>query len=456
MFHTINPVDNKIIEKYRFFSKKEIDIKLYKSLKAYIEWKKLSFQERIMYIKKLYTYIRKYSNTLSSLITREMGKPILQSKLEINKSLDLCNYYCNLKEEFLIQNINIFEKKNENKYCFIAFEPIGTILGITPWNYPIWQIIRSSIPNLILGNVVLIKPALNTAGSSIVLEEIFIKSGFPIGIFQILLIKTNDVEYVISNDIVQGISFTGSTLSGKSIGSLSGKYIKKSILELGGNDAFIVLKDVKNIKKIAKIATESRLDNTGQTCISAKRFIIDVSIIDDFIDLVINEMNTFIRGDLYDESTKIGYISRSDLSDKLYKQYKNIICNGGKICLKTIKDGNYFSPSLLRINKKDIMYNQEEIFGPIATIIPFSKEEEISSIVNKTIYGLGASIWTSDINKAKSLSKDIDTGMIFINQIVKSDPRIPFGGIKKSGYGRELSIYSIKEFSNWKTMVIKN
>ncbi|WP_185870426.1 aldehyde dehydrogenase family protein [Blattabacterium cuenoti] len=448
-FQTIDPIDNHILNTYSFLSEKDIIDKLSIANKAYKEWKNSSFSYRIKQITQLSFFMQKTIDIISYLITQEMGKPITQSIAEVNKSINLCKYYSNLKESLFFQETITPEYEKS----YVRFESIGAILGIMPWNYPIWQTIRYSIPNLLLGNVIFLKPALNTAGCSILLEKIFIDSGFPKGVFQVILIDIPKIESVISNSTIQGVTFTGSHFAGSHIGYLSGKYIKKSVLELGGNDAFVVMKDVKNIEKIGKLATKSRLNNTGQTCISAKRFIVDNSLVDDFIDIVIQEMKKYQRGDLYDESTKIGYISRTDLSEKLYQQYKNIISNGGKIYLKSIKDRNFFSPSLLKIENKNLP--KEEIFGPIGLVYTYSDEKEIPSIVNATCYGLGASIWTDNLEKAEILSKKINTGMVFINEIVKSDPRFPFGGIKKSGYGRELSILSIKEFSNWKTIIIK-
>ncbi|QIK16522.1 aldehyde dehydrogenase family protein [Blattabacterium sp. DPU] len=450
MFHTINPVDDNVLKTYYFLSNQNIQAKLSEAQNAYKEWKNYPLNSKIECLKQLYFYMEKTIDIMAFSITQEMGKPITQSYTEIYKSIYLCKYYCELKESTFIKKIY-----TEYKISYVKFESIGVILGIMPWNYPIWQTIRSTIPNLLLGNVIMIKSALNTTGCSLLLEKIFLESGFPKGVFQVILIDTNQIESVIAHPAIQGITFTGSTLVGSIIGSLSGKYVKKSVLELGGNDAFVVMKDVKNIEKIAKLATESRLNNTGQTCISAKRFIVDEAIIDDFIDAVIQEMKTYNRGDLYDESTKIGYISRNDLTKKLYQQYKNIILNGGKICLEITKNGNFLSPSLLRIENDNCIVQKEEIFGPIGVISSFSQEKEISDIVNNTPYGLGVSIWTKDLEKAEKISKKIDTGMVFINEIVKSDSRFPFGGVKKSGYGRELSTLSIKEFSNWKTVILK-
>ncbi|AFJ90939.1 aldehyde dehydrogenase family protein [Blattabacterium sp. (Blaberus giganteus)] len=449
MFQTINPVDDNVLKTYYLLSNKDINIKLSEAHHAYMKWKNFSFNYKVQCLMKLYFCMQKSIDIIAYSITQEMGKPITQSYAEVNKSIDLCKHYCELKESIFMKKIH-----TEYEFSYVKFESLGAILGIMPWNYPIWQTIRSTIPNLLLGNVILIKPAFNTTGSSLILEKIFLESGFPKGVFQILLIDVNKIEPVIAHPVIQGVTFTGSALIGSIIGSLSGKYIKKSILELGGNDAFVVMKDVENIEKIAKLATESRLNNTGQTCISAKRFIVDKTIIDDFIDAVIQEMKTYQRGNLYDESTKIGYISRYDLSEKLYQQYKDIIINGGKICLEITKDGNFFSPSLLRVEYDNCIVKKEEIFGPIGIIFSFSQEKIIPDIINDTLYGLGASIWTKDLEKAEEISKKIDTGMVFINEIVKSDPRFPFGGVKKSGYGRELSSLSIKEFSNWKTVII--
>ncbi len=450
MFQTINPVDNNVLNTYYYLSNKNINIKLSEAKNAYQKWKSYSFESKVQCLMKFCSCIQKAKDIIAYSITQEMGKPITQSYAEVNKSINLCEYYCELGESIFLEKID-----TEYKTSYVKFESIGPILGIMPWNYPIWQTIRSTIPNLLLGNVILIKPAINTTGCSIILEKIFLESDFPKGIFQILLIDLNQIESVIANPIIQGVTFTGSTLAGSVIGSLSGKYIKKSVLELGGNDAFVVLKDVENIEKIAKIATESRLNNTGQTCISAKRFIVDKIIMNDFIDAVIQEMKTYRKGNLYNESTKIGYISRYDLSEKLYQQYKNIILNGGEICLEITRNGNFFSPSLLKIENDNCVVKKEEIFGPIGIISSFSNEEIIHDIVNNTPYGLGTSIWTKDLEKAEKISSKIDTGMIFINEVVKSDPRFPFGGVKQSGYGRELSPLSIKEFSNWKTVMIK-
>lgn len=450
MFQTINPVDNNVLKTYSFLSNKDINIKLSEAKNAYNQWRNTPFDFKIKCFMKFCSCMQKAIDIIAYSITQEMGKPITQSHAEVNKSINLCKYYCELKESIFLKKID-----TEYQISYVKFESIGAILGIMPWNYPIWQTIRSTISNLLLGNVILIKPALNTIECSLILEKIFLESGFPKGIFQILLIDFNQIESVIAHPVIQGVTFTGSTLSGSIIGLLSGKYIKKSILELGGNDAFIVMKDVENIEKIARLATESRLNNTGQTCISAKRFIVDKTIIDDFIDAVIQEMKTYHRGNLYDKLTKIGYISRHDLSEKLYKQYKNIILNGGKVCLEITKDGNFFSPSLLKIENDNNIVQKEEVFGPIGIISSFYQEEIIPDIVNNTPYGLGASIWTKDLEKAEEISKKIDTGMVFINEVVKSDPRFPFGGVKKSGYGRELSSLSIKEFSNWKTVIIK-
>ncbi|WP_185881824.1 aldehyde dehydrogenase family protein [Blattabacterium cuenoti] len=448
-FHTINPVDNNILNTYSFIENKDIRDKLSIAQKAYEKWKDFSFSSRIGYIMKLSSSMQDLIDIIAYLITQEMGKPITQSRLEVKKCIKLCEYYYHLEESILFQDI-----PTEYEKSYVRFESIGSILGIMPWNYPIWQTIRFVIPNILLGNVIVLKPATNTAGCSLLLEKIFIESGFPKGVFQVFLMDIPKIESVIADPIIQGVSFTGSHLAGSHIGYLSGKYIKKSVLELGGNDAFVVMRDVEDLKKTAKLATESRLNNTGQTCISAKRFIVDNFIVDDFIDLVIQEMKQYQRGDVHDESTKIGYISRVDLSEKLYKQYQDIISNGGKVCLQTTRDENFFSPCLLKIEDNNFSYNQEEIFGPIGIVYTFYNEEEIPSMVNATCYGLGASIWTKDIKKAEFLSKKINTGMVFVNEIVKSDPRFPFGGIKKSGYGRELSVLSIKEFSNCKTIII--
>ncbi|XOD67917.1 MAG: aldehyde dehydrogenase family protein [Flavobacteriales bacterium Tduv] len=449
-FNTVNPVNGYILNTYAYLRETELIDKLLLTAQAYKKWKHLSFKDRARYISAIAKKTEENIEPAALLITKEMGKPIAQARAEIHKCIQLCHYYSNLPEETIG-----FENMPTSGYSksFVRFDPIGAIFGIMPWNYPFWQVFRYSIPNLLVGNTILLKHALNTTACGLFIENIFIDTGFPKGTFQNLLIDLPQVETVIAHTTVQGVTLTGSNKAGSSVASLASKHIKKSVLELGGNDAFIVMKDA-DLNKAAQQAVASRLNNTGQTCVSSKRFIVDQAIASKFIEAVIEEMKNYQGGDLYDENTRLGFISRSDLSERLFRQYCDAVVHKAKICLPTKREENFFTPALLQVEVGNPIL-KEEIFGPIGLVMTFSEETEMLHLINDTPYGLSASLWTKDLSKAEILTYEIDTGMIFINEIARSYPHLPFGGVKQSGYGRELSISALKEFLNWKTILVK-
>ncbi|XOD69022.1 MAG: aldehyde dehydrogenase family protein [Flavobacteriales bacterium AspAUS03] len=449
-FDTINPANGDTLNTYTYLTEVELSVRLSLSSSAYKGWKCRSFQDRAQCIAAITKKMGENIKSAAQLITQEMGKPIAQARAEIHKCIDLCQYYLGLSEAILA--IEHIPMDNYSK-SYVRFDPIGAILGIMPWNFPFWQVFRYSIPNLLIGNTILLKHAPNTTACGLFIENLFIETGLPEGIFQALLIDIPQVETVIAHAAVQGITLTGSNKAGSIVASLAGKYIKKSTLELGGNDAFIVMKDA-DLKNATQIAAAARLNNTGQTCISAKRFVVDQAIATEFIEAVIEEMKAYSGGNLYDEHTKLGFISRTDLAEKLLRQYCDAVINGAKVCLQTQREGNFFSPALLQAKSNNPIL-KEELFGPIGLVLTFSSESEMLRLVNDTPYGLSASIWTQDLDKAEVLTKEIDTGMVFVNEMVRSYPSLPFGGVKQSGYGRELSTGALKEFLNWKTVVIK-
>ncbi|XCI75120.1 MAG: aldehyde dehydrogenase family protein [Flavobacteriales bacterium] len=449
-FDTINPENGHTLNTYTYLTEAELSDRLSLSASAYKWWKCQSFQYRTQCITAIIKKMEENIESAAQLITQEMGKPIVQAFTEIHKCIDLCQYYSGLSEATLaLEHIPM----DDYHKSYVRFDPIGVIFGIMPWNFPFWQVLRYSIPNILIGNTVLLKHAPNTTACGLFIEKLFIEADLPEGVFQTLVIDLPQVETVIAHAAVQGITLTGSNKAGSIVAALAGKYIKKSTLELGGNDAFIVMKDA-NVKSTAQIAAASRLNNTGQTCVSAKRFVVDQTIATEFIEAVIEEMKAYPGGNLYDEHTKLGFISRTDLAEKLLRQYCDAVINGAKVCLHTQREGNFFSPALLQ-TKADNPILKEELFGPIGLILTFSSESEMLHLVNDTPYGLSASIWTQDLDKAEALATGIDTGMVFVNDMVRSYPYLPFGGVKQSGYGRELSTAALKEFLNWKTIVIK-
>ena len=381
-----------------------------------------------------------------------MGKPITQSRAEVTKCVFLCDYYIENAKAFLANKI--IETADFKSY--VTYQPLGAVLGIMPWNFPFWQVFRFAIPTLLAGNVVLLKHAPNVPQCAVELEKIFCTAVGNQDVFQSVFIAIDQVEKAIQNKIVQAITLTGSDRAGSSVGALAGSNIKKCVLELGGTDAFIVLKDA-DLSKAAKVAIQSRMNNCGQTCISAKRIIVDKTIADQFIGLLAKEISNMKIGDPFDPDTELSCLARPDLVENLERQVNSSLEKGAETVLKggrKSKDSNYYFPELLTNIKPDMAVYKEEVFGPVTTVLTFEREEQALKIANDSAYGLGAAIWTKDLEKAENMALALDAGAIAINDMVKSDPRMPFGGIKRSGFGRELSLEGIREFVNVKSVII--
>jgi len=448
VFHSINPVDNSIVESHHILNPSQIDTILDDSAAAGSWWKNIALQERIQVISRIKAGLEESRNELATRITLEMGKPYAQSLAEIDKCIWLCTYYAEEGAGILTDETTEYDDVRVIK----SHQPLGTILGIMPWNFPIWQTLRYAIPSLLIGNAVLLKPAPNVISSSMILEKIIAESIGQKGVFRVLVIEVKDVERVIAHPSVQGVTLTGSEKAGSSVAALAGKYIKKTVLELGGSDAFIVLDDA-DVQSAAEAFVLSRMNNTGQTCIAAKRAIVAMKIKSDFVDAVSALIRNIEMGDPMAGKNDIACLARPDLADALQSQLKsmsglsNILVEGGR------EEGtNFFRPAFLEPNDNSAAIWGEEIFGPIAIVRQFNGLPEAIKLANQTDYGLGCSIWSVDEARAIDLANHIDAGSMHINRFVSSDPRVPFGGVKRSGYGREMGREGILEFSNLKTI----
>ena len=449
-FKSINPHNSKEIATYKEHSEKEVHDILEKSRVAFETWREVPVKERCKLLVNaggvLRNNIEKYANTM----TLEMGKPISEARGEINKCAWVCDFYAENAERFLADEMietDAFES-------FVSHDPIGTVLAIMPWNFPYWQVFRFAAPTLAAGNTGLLKHAPNVFGCATHIEEIFLEAGFPDGVFQNLFIHHDKTEKIISNDIIKAVTLTGSERAGKSVGELAGKYLKKSVLELGGNNAFIVLEDA-DIEQAVKTGITARMMNSGQSCIAAKRFILVGDAYDKFLPPFIEGVKSIKKGEPTTDATEIGPLARKDLADQLHEQLMKSVKKGAKIEAGGKQDGAFHEPTVLSGVKPGMPVFDEETFGPVAAIIRAKDVDEAFELAADSKYGLGVSLFTSDIENARRHISRVPDGAFFINELVKSDPRLPFGGTGKSGYGRELSREGIHEFVNKKTVYIK-
>ncbi len=454
MFQTINPTNNQVIASFSALSGVAVQEKLESSGKAFQNyWRKISVAERSNWIYKIGEHLRQNTRRYAELITLEMGKPIRQSVAEIEKCAWLCDYFAEHAVDFL-KNKSI---STEFQKSYIRYDPLGAILGIMPWNFPFWQTFRFGIPALLAGNVILLKPAPNVPQCGLSIEKMFLEIIGKAGIFQTLLVEVKEVAELLAHPLVQGVSLTGSDRAGASVAALAGSHIKKCVLELGGSDAFIVLDDA-HLERAARIGVQSRMNNSGQTCIAAKRFIVHEKVAPTFIELLKNEVARLKIGDPMQEDTDISALARLDLCEKLEQQVQQSIAKGATMLLKGGKrngTGNFFQPIILTSIQSDMPAYSEEFFGPVILLFIVKNDEEAIALANDSAYGLGAAIWSQHIERAEAIAHRLEVGAIFINDFVKSDPRLPFGGIKRSGYGRELAEEGIKEFVNVKTIVVQ-
>jgi succinate-semialdehyde dehydrogenase/glutarate-semialdehyde dehydrogenase len=452
---SINPANGKVIKSYKEDTAERVTRKIEQTHKAWLKWRETSFEERAAMLKKLANNLRGRKDELAALMAREMGKPLKDGVAEVEKCALVCDYYADNAESFLVDQI----VKTDASKSFVSFQPIGIVLAIMPWNFPFWQVFRFLAPGLMAGNCGLLKHASNVPGCGLVIEELVRASGYPDHVFQTLMIGSKGVNQVIAHPLVKAVTLTGSTEAGIKVAQQAGSLLKKSVLELGGSDPYVILEDA-DLETAAQICVNSRLINNGQSCIAAKRFIMVKSIEKEFTRLFKEKMQLKKIGDPFEANSELGPMARADLRDELHQQVLDNIKAGAKCILggKIPKfKGNhaYYEPTILTGIKKGMPAYTDEIFGPVALMISAKDAEQAISIANDTCFGLGAAVFTKDNSAGEKIARNnLQAGSCFVNSQVKSDPRLPFGGINQSGYGRELSAFGIHEFVNIKTVYI--
>ena len=454
MTTTINPATEQKMREYHFLDPDETNRCIDKTWKAFTRWKQQKIEERSGRMRKAAKILRAEKDTFARLMAEEMGKPLSDGQAEAEKCAWACDYYADNTAQFLAAEM----APSDASKSFITFQPLGIVFAIMPWNFPFWQVFRFAAPSMMAGNAVLLKHAPNVFGCAEAIEAIFSEAGFPKYLFQNLIIDTDMAAKVIEHPMVKAVTLTGSTRAGKAVAEKAGSCLKKTVMELGGSDPYIILEDA-DLELAVETCVTSRLINNGQSCISAKRFIVHQSIGLQFEEKLVNRMKAAKVGDPLDPGTQLGPLARADLRDNLHRQVQASI-NLGATCLLggTVPEGiGYFYPPTVLTNvKKGMPAFDEELFGPVAAIISVEDEEEAIKVANDSVYGLGAALFSADLAKAEKIATEqLEAGSCFINSFVKSDPRLPFGGIKESGYGRELGHYGIKEFVNIKTVFVK-
>ncbi len=449
---SINPATEQLLGRFPIFSADQVDGALDRAESSYQSWRRTSFDERAGAFHRAANYLRAHKGRLAGLITAEMGKPIAQSEAEIEKCAWNCDYYANNAHRFLADEPH----PSGATESYVAFDPLGTVLAIMPWNFPFWQLFRFAAPALMAGNTALLKHASNVPQCALAIEEIFRAAGFPEGVLQTLLISGSAADKIIADPRVAAVTVTGSVATGRRVASAAGAVTKKTVLELGGSDPFIVLEDA-DLEEAARVAAQSRFQNAGQSCIAAKRFLVVESAFDDFLRHLLSAVGALKVGDPMDPETQVGPMARGDLRDALDRLVRESVARGARIVAgghPLPGRGYFYAPTILTVVTRDMPVFREETFGPVAAVVRVRDSDEAMELANDSLYGLGAELWTGDVNRAKQMVRQIEAGSVFVNGMVASDPRLPFGGVKGSGHGRELSEYGIREFTNVKTVWI--
>ncbi len=449
---SVNPYTEQVVEEFSLLTEREINVAVEKARRAFASWRNVPVSERAAAVKRLAGHLRAEKRRYAELMTREMGKPIKDALAEVEKCAWLSDYYAGNAERFLQPE----QITTEAKKSYVLFQPLGVVLAIMPWNFPFWQAFRFGVPAVAAGNAVLLKHASNVPATALALEAAFRAAGLPDGVFTTLLIDAKQALRLIDEDRVDAVSLTGSNRAGEEVGSHAGRKIKKLVLELGGSDPFVVLDDA-DAEQAGKTAAKARMINAGQSCIAAKRFIVMEGVAEEFTKHFLAQLRELKIGDPMDETTDIGPLARKDILDGLQKQLSDARAKGAEIVQAGQAPGKgfFFAPCAVLRPAPNMKVLTEEVFGPVAPIIVVKTEDEAVDAANDTEYGLGAAVWSRNIERAEAVAARIEAGAIAINDMVRSDPRLPFGGVKKSGVGRELSHYGLKEFVNIKTVVVK-
>lgn len=450
-----NPVTNEVFREFPVIQKDDLIKKIERAHDAFKLQKKLSNSQRCAKLERLGNLLDGNAEKYAKLITAEMGKPISQSILEVKKSANHCRFYAKNADKFLSPD----RVKTEAKKSMVEYEPLGVIYQMIPFNFPIFLTFKSGVPALLIGNSILHRNSNSTPMCGLAMEELMVEAGYDAGEFQNVFTEHDQLETIISHRYVQGVSFTGSTKAGSAIGSMAGKYMKRSVLELGGNDPFIVLDDA-DIELATNLAMTGRLSNAGQVCLASKRFIVDEKLFDSFKDKLIHKCKTYKVGDPLDPNTQMGPMARQDLLENIQKQIEKGVSSGAELLFggkrleeEIFKKGYFMEPTVLEVEETNPLL-KEETFGPVFALIKAKDENDCIRIANNTDYGLGAVIVTRDSARGEKVGKQIESGSVFVNENMKSDSRLPSGGVKQSGYGRECGEFGVKEFCNPKTVWI--
>ncbi|HEY7490857.1 MAG TPA: NAD-dependent succinate-semialdehyde dehydrogenase [Candidatus Tectomicrobia bacterium] len=450
----VNPATGETINTYEEMTPAEVARAIAQAHEAFLDWRKTSFAPRARLMKQAARLLRVQSTAYGKLMAQEMGKPIKDGRAEAEKCAWVCEYYADNAEQFLTPEV----VETDASKSFVTFQPLGVVLAVMPWNFPFWQVLRFAAPALMAGNAAVLKHASNVPGCALAIEELFHKAGFPEHLFRTLLIGSGQVEAVIEHPLVKAVTLTGSTPAGQAVARKAGDLLKKTVLELGGSDPYVILADA-DVEAAAATCAASRLINTGQSCIAAKRFIVVESIREQFEARFIAHMRDAPMGDPLAEDTTVGPLARYDLRDDLHQQVQESIARGARCLLGgeiPAGKGAFYPPTVLTHVRQGMPAYDEEMFGPVAAIIAVPDEAEAIRVANDSIFGLGAAVFTQDSAKGERIAaQELEAGCCFVNAFVKSDPRLPFGGVKASGYGRELSHYGIKEFVNIKTVYVR-
>lgn len=448
-FHTINPATEEVIGEFDTFPSERVS-RIAKEVKdQFGSWARLGVEERATHMRNLAAVLRKNSIEYSRLMTLEMGKPVSQSKAEIEKCAWMAEVYADNGKEWLHEET----VRTDASRSTVSFQPLGLVLSIMPWNYPFWQALRFAVPCMTAGNVTILRHSNVVPQSALAIESAFAEAGFPGNVFRTVITDHDTVAELISSRHVDAVSITGSVGAGTTIAEMAGRNLKKVVLELGGSDPFVVLADA-DLSLTARGAAEGRLINSGQSCIAAKRFIVEAPIADEFTGAFVESMARMRTGDPMDETTNVGPLVREEQLREVESQVKDAVIKGAGVLLggeRPSGRGFFYLPTVLGKTSPDMRVVREEVFGPVAPIIVARDRAEAVRIANGSEFGLGASVWSGDEETALAVARDLEAGLVFINSVVKSDPRMPFGGVKKSGIGRELSKYGLKEFVNVKS-----
>lgn len=448
-----NPATEELIRDYEEHDAGAVNRYLEEAVATFEQWRKVPFDERSRLMAGAAGILREHRSRYARLMTDEMGKTLASAEAEVDKCAWVCDYYAETAADHLApENVTTDASRS-----YVRFDPLGPVLAVMPWNFPLWQVFRFAAPALMAGNVGVLKHASNVPGSALAIEEVFQKAGFPAGAFRTLLIPSRAVEAVIRHPAIQAVTLTGSEPAGMAVASQAGTELKKTVMELGGADPFIVLADA-DIEDAARNATLGRCINTGQSCIAAKRFIVEEPAADAFEAAFTREMAALRVGDPLDRDTDIGPLAREDLLDELQDQVDRSVQAGAHLALggkRLDRKGYFYPPTVLTGVKPGMAAFDEETFGPVAPVIRADDADHAVELANQSTLGLGGSLWTGDTVRGEVLAAEVQSGSVFVNGIVKSDPRLPFGGVKRSGYGRELSSYGIREFVNIKTVWVR-